>query len=353
MNLWPPAALLLCLHCTCAFSRIHARTPGLRALNFQVNSDVHNVNLLPRPPTPSTQQMVDQSLQPSQPGGPPLTGDAARAQHVAPAEASYMTRQLLRSLRLCASCHDFERFGEDHDGGYVMCADGLSDGSLVAAYSYGTDSFDSWGMQLAERYHIPVFEYHCQNATLPTPCNGCEVHFSQECLIGAKETPSSFSDSTLDQTVARNGHLRLSKRSLLLKVDVGGAEWRYFPTASVSTLQLFRQIVIEFHGFEKEEEHGDYLQTVKKLWEAGFVPLHLHGNNDGDGYVSHYGKYSIADNLEVTWVTRPENMTKCPTDLPYYLPEEDAPNDPWKPELGIPKLPRPTPVPNKTGEWNR
>src|SRR5215470_12881575 len=54
---------------------------------------------------------------------------------------------------------DLERFGEAHDGGYLLCANLL--GAAKAGYSYGISGYDGWGCELSRRFEIAVHEYDC------------------------------------------------------------------------------------------------------------------------------------------------------------------------------------------------
>jgi hypothetical protein len=52
-----------------------------------------------------------------------------------------------------ANC-ELERFGEERDGGYLLCANLL--GEVKAAYSYGISGYDKWGVRrLIERLLQP------------------------------------------------------------------------------------------------------------------------------------------------------------------------------------------------------
>merc|ERR1719356_267670 len=111
-----------------------------------------------------------------------------------------------------------------------MCTDGLEHG-LVAAYSYGVNGFDRWGMELARKYHIPLYEYDCTNPLKPEPCAGCDVHFNLECITSAKNTASLLPNSaykTFAQHLAANGHAQKDPGNILLKIDTEGAEWQTF-----------------------------------------------------------------------------------------------------------------------------
>merc|ERR1719375_1883967 len=190
------------------------------------------------------------------------------------------TRDFLKTLHLCAPCKKYDRFGENNDGGYVMCSDGLEKG-LVGAYSYGINGFDGWGMAVASRYHIPLNEYDCTNANMPAKCSGCTVNFHYECILNNKAAPK-YQFKTLTQQFKESGNANAKDRSLLLKIDVEAAEWKVFAEEPVENMNKFREIVVEYHWINKQYNHGLYLQAVKKIEQAGFAVAHLHGNNYGD-----------------------------------------------------------------------
>jgi hypothetical protein len=272
------------------------------------------------------------------------------------------TRDFLRTLRVCAPCNKYERFGEDNDGGYVMCADGLDKG-LVGAYSYGINGFDGWGMAVASRFHIPLNEYDCTNAKRPVVCKGCDVHFHSECILhnngdaayeadqlrgvgdqraadneGNAETTSKVTSSsfkTLAQMFKDAGNANAKDRSLLLKIDVESAEWKVFAEEPVENLKKFREIVVEYHWIHEVDNHQLYLEAVRKVEQAGFAVSHMHGNNYG-GPMQDYGKYSIPDVIEVTYIQTP--TSGCANNIPYHL-DLDMPNNGKWPEMPDAVLP--------------
>merc|ERR1719263_643573 len=223
------------------------------------------------------------------------------------------TRDFLKTLRLCAPCKKYERFGEDNDGGYVMCADGLDKG-LVGAYSYGINGFDGWGMAVASKYHIPLNEYDCTNAKKPAVCDGCDVHFHYECILNAQGSHKPVF-KTLSQQLQDSGNAKAKDVSLLLKIDVEAAEWKIFAEEPIANLKKFREIVVEYHWLDKTENHELYEKAVKKIEQAGFAVAHLHGNNYGG--VAYFDEYKIPNVLEVTYVQKP--AAGCAADIPYHL----------------------------------
>jgi len=243
------------------------------------------------------------------------------------------TYDFLRALRLCAPCNKFTRVGEDNDGGYVMCQDGLDKG-LTGAYSYGINGFDGWGMSVASKYHIPLNEYDCTNANEPAVCSGCTVHFHGECILNNDATPKT-SFKTLTQQMYEAGDAKAKDRSLLLKIDVEAAEWKVLKEEPVENLRKFRQIVAEFHWINQDHNHGLYAAAVQKIEQAGFAVSHLHGNNHGGG-LQHFGEYSIPNVFEVTYIQKPSSG--CAADIPYHVPE-DQPNNAAAAEIADAKLP--------------
>jgi len=257
----------------------------------------------------------------------------AYAEDLAPGD----TREFLKTLRLCAPCQKYERLGEANDGGYVQCSDGLEKG-LVGAYSYGINGFDGYGMALASKYNIPLHEYDCTNAQQPVVCAGCKVNFHYECILD-NNGPPQYNFKTLTQQLQESGNAGAKERSLMLKIDVEAAEWKIFAEEPVENMKKFREIVVEYHWINKEQNHHLYLQAVKTIENAGFAVTHLHGNNFGGGLQS-FGEYKIPNVLEVTYIQKPQ--AGCAANIPYALPM-DTPNNhntPWAtPELGDAVLP--------------
>ena len=99
-----------------------------------------------------------------------------RALRAAQAEAIVSNRQalfdLLQPVRL-ANC-ELERFGEAHDGGYLLCANLL--GSVQAGYSYGISGYDKWGCDVSTRLKVPLHQYRLfQHRAAEMPHRGHEV----------------------------------------------------------------------------------------------------------------------------------------------------------------------------------
>lgn len=141
-----------------------------------------------------------------------------------------------------ANC-ELKRFGEPNDGGYLMCANLLTD--VQTAYSYGISGYDGWGCDVSRQLKVKVHEYDCFNVQEPV-CEGGALVFHPECVAGnrSKDSDGRLFD-TPESQMARNDD---AKRHLVVKMDVEGAEWETFLSMSDSTLDQIDQLAVEFHG---------------------------------------------------------------------------------------------------------
>lgn len=162
-----------------------------------------------------------------------------------------------------------ERFGEAHDGGYVMCGNLL--GSVKAGYSYGISGYDQWGCDVARKLNVRVHQYDCFNLEKPV-CDGGVTVFHAECVAPARATDDArrVFDNFAHQ-FAGNGD---GAKRVVVKIDVEGAEWETFLQTPAEVLERIDQLVVEFHGVDK----AHYLDAVRRLKEFFFVG-NLHINN--------------------------------------------------------------------------
>jgi hypothetical protein len=160
-----------------------------------------------------------------------------------------------------------ERIGKHNDGGYLVCGNLL--GNVRSAYSYGIAGEDSWGCDLSRRLHVPVHQYDCFDPTRPV-CAGGQQDFHDECVGAKAETIESRVFDSVANQIHKNGD---GGQTLIVKMDVEGAELDSLGAMSDDLLDTVDQLVMEFHGTDEK-----YLTLVKKL-KRTFVPVHLHFNN--------------------------------------------------------------------------
>jgi len=228
------------------------------------------------------------------------------------AQSTGDTKALLESFSICGQCKAWQRFGESYDGGYLSCMDHMEKGDLRAAYSMGVSDHDKWSSDVFTKFNIPVYQYDC---TVAAPAEDCaQCHFFQACL--QSELDPTAKNLTLREAVQHTmSDGTQAPRSLLMKMDIEGAEWKILARTDLATLSNFRQLVIEFHGLQQEDRHAEYLAAMKRLQQAGFQVVHVHGNNCCDVYSK--DGLAIPEFIEVTLDAMSEKLDSCenPTTL--------------------------------------
>lgn len=168
-----------------------------------------------------------------------------------------------------ANCR-LERFGEPHDGGYLMCGNLL--GRVESGYSYGIAGYDKWGCDISTTLGVKVHEYDCFDTTQPA-CRGGDTVFHAECVGEARRTIDGRLFDTIENQLARNGD---AGKRIVLKIDVEGAEWDSFIRVPDDVLSRIDQLAVEFHRMGDEDDK--YLLVVERL-RRFFHVAHLHFNN--------------------------------------------------------------------------
>jgi hypothetical protein len=240
-----------------------------------------------------------------------------------PREVVQQRQALFDMLRPAALTNcQLERFGEAHDGGYLMCSNLL--GAVQSGYSYGIAGYDQWGCDISTRFNVIVHQYDCFDTTR-TDCLDGRTIFHEECVGDTSRTIEGRVFDTIMSQFARNGD---RGKSIVLKIDVEGAEWDSLLSAPDEILQQIDQMAVEFHWAEDGNFHWvgaeKYLRVVQRLKEF-FEVGHIHFNN-----ASCIGDLAPfpSSAFEVLFVSRrlalvdPYRTAGGPHPL-------DAPNNPW------------------------
>lgn len=203
-----------------------------------------------------------------------------------------------------------ERFGEDHDGGYLVCGNLLKD--VKAGYSYGISGYDGWGCEVATTLGVPVHEYDCFDTRVPA-CGGKTV-FHAECIGGAAATTEGRVFDTLERQVAANGdgHSRI-----VMKIDVEGAEWDVFLSSPDAVLERIDQLVVEFHG-TSEMRFISAVQRLKRVFHVANLHMNNHACEAGHAPFAAWAYEALFVNKRLDSVATPSRPT------PYH--ELDRPN---------------------------
>jgi hypothetical protein len=181
----------------------------------------------------------------------------------------HIRQELFRELKpvKLSNC-ELQRFGEAHDGGYLLCANLL--GSVQVGYSYGISGYDGWGCDVSRTLKVKVHQYDCFDLRQPS-CPGGGTLFHPECVAGSPKTEDGRLFDTVAGQIAKN---KDDGRRLVMKIDVEGAEWDSFSTMPEELLQRIDQLVVEFHHNEDQR----FLTVMWRLKQF-FHVAHVHFNN--------------------------------------------------------------------------
>merc|ERR1719163_1454733 len=95
-----------------------------------------------------------------------------------------------------------------------------------------------------------------------------------------------------------------------MKMDVEGAEFPIWEVESPDVLRKFQQIIVEFHSIGHEPKQPQALRAIRRLLAAGFLVVHLHGNNC-DGMYEVAPGMDIPTTIEVTLVAGAAARDDC------------------------------------------
>jgi hypothetical protein len=226
-------------------------------------------------------------------------------------------RQVRRALRaelqpvVLANC-TLQRFGSTNVGGYLMCGNLL--GNVESAYSYGIGPADDWGCDVSASLQVPVHQYDCFNPPESGCANGRSV-FHDECIGSTREVVDSRLFDTLTHQVTRNGD---RGKTLVVKIDVEGAELTSLMATPTSVLERIDQLAMEIHGTKR-----GFLELVRRL-KRTFYLVHLHYNNQACSIGMHpmpawaYQVLFVNKRIGVPDPSRPAAILPHPLDTPDY-----------------------------------
>jgi hypothetical protein len=163
-----------------------------------------------------------------------------------------------------------KRYGLGRDEGYLLCDNLLK--NTEVAYSYGIDGRDNFGCEISPKLKVPLHQYDCFNLKRPV-CEGGNPIFHEECVgpVTEQDRVGRLFDTVENQIFKNNN----AGKTLLLKMDVEGAEWESLAATSDEVLQNVDQIAMEFH---KNQDKLEYLDLIAKLKKTFYI-AHIHFNN--------------------------------------------------------------------------
>lgn len=180
-------------------------------------------------------------------------------------EMATRVRNIREALAIEVADVEYERFGSDGDGGYVLANDLSSRDFLL---SFGVDNNVDFEHALS-MHDVKSHLYDYSVDGLPKPIR--EAAFFKERIGLGKDGDTTISEC-LDRIPVSAG--------LILKMDIEGSEFDVIN--DTPTFSMFRQITMEVHWLNNLEDVEFYrkaLTAFKKLRETHY-PVLVHPNND-------------------------------------------------------------------------
>ena len=239
-----------------------------------------------------------------------------------PSQDEWLRQTLFTLLKPVALSNcTLERFGEPHDGGYLLCANLLE--AVQGGYSYGISGYDQWGCDVSRKLGVPVHQYDCFDTRQPA-CPEGDMRFHAECVGPAMVDEDGRLFDTMANQFTKNGD---AAKRLVVKIDVEGAEWDSFVLAPDWVFERIDQLVVEFHGVASDR----FVAAARRLARF-FHVVHIHYNN----YSCEPGLTPFpASAYEVLFVSKKLGVVdpSRPAGGPNPL---DTPNNPNAPDCQIP-----------------
>ena len=221
-------------------------------------------------------------------------------------------------MPVAAEGHRKIRVGNQFDGGYVMVDDWAG---ILGAVSIGIGDNDVWDREILDR-GIPVAQY---DHTIDRPVTMSRGMTWHRVGIGATDTGEL---RTLRSIIHLAGFPEVG--DLILKLDAEAAEWDALETDDAAPLERFRQLVVEFHWFDRIIDDAWFAtaeRTIARI-SRSHAPIHVHANN-GVG-MALLGGVCFPRVLEVTFARRDAyTMRECQETFPTAL---DAPCHSGRPD---------------------
>ena len=186
--------------------------------------------------------------------------------------------------------HSLARFGNQHDGGYVMIDDVRPEFGVI---SFGVGYDISWDVALSA-LGCEVNIYDDSVDELPQELAG-GIFYKER--IGF---PANLSVTDTAKAVRRMPE----REEFLLNCDIEGSEWELFSGIDERDLNKFNQIIVEFHSLSRILENDFYIRAINALSNISkthFV-VNLHANNFANLYIM--GNCLLPDVVEVTWASK-------------------------------------------------
>jgi hypothetical protein len=193
----------------------------------------------------------------------------------------HLVQQILdRKLLDVYFVKDKIRYGDNRDGGYVIC-DNLSYDLYISAGVGDNESFSYDFLNIHK--NIPSFAFDGTVNNLPN---------DNTRLTFIKKNISNIESDTTTNLVSLSNHFE----NVFLKMDIDGGEIDWIMKTEGLDFGKFKQIAIELHELLLDER---ILDCIEKLNQTHFL-IHKHGNNHS------FYENKIPNVIELTFLRKDE-----------------------------------------------
>ena len=217
--------------------------------------------------------------------------------------------KLCNLLLLKKPKYNYIRLGRAHDGGYILVDDFNENNGIV--YSLGISDDISFDKDLANR----GYEVYMYDNSIECPPDEHNLFHFFKYGIGCGDNLH-----TLDDILIENNHIM--NKNMILKMDIEGFEYETIYAIDEANLQLFSQIIIEFHDIITYNNLLIFpvLEKLNKYFQC----VHIHGQDVAP--IVRIGSDRVLPNyIEVTYInkskyefTNDKCMLPLPIDMPTY-----------------------------------
>jgi hypothetical protein len=190
------------------------------------------------------------------------------------------------------------RIGGLNDGGYVM----YRPKKKTTAISLGVGPNVSWDQNMVSLGHsVQMFDPTIRRP--PNKVKGARFH-----RIGVVGNLQDQPKLDLRSIAELRAFCNSNDEDMVLKIDVEGAEWFAFASASTSELENYEQILVEFHYLSEISNDTQFevmRKAIAKLCET-HVAVHLHANNYSR--LVRFGSYWFPDAIEVSFLRKSDSV---------------------------------------------
>ncbi len=218
--------------------------------------------------------------------------------------------------------HKLVRFGNKHDGGYLIPYDIKN---ISACYSPGVDTTCDFEKDLI-KYDIPCY---LADASVSQPPQSHSLIDFEKKFLGQENSEKYM---TLESWVESKTP---TKTEFILQMDIEGGEYSVILDTDHCILKKFRILIIEFHNLENlfYDIGFDLIDiTFKKLLKH-YEIVHIHPNNFAKPV--RHGNYLIPPLMEFTFLRKDRiSYSKKTVSFPHSL---DTLNNLDKEDIVLPK----------------